>query len=899
MALVTGKEGQRIRLLVVDDEPMNLELLERSLRHRYEVFSARSGERALEIMRAEEDLAIILSDYRMPGMNGAALLAQSATVHPWAKRVVITGYADADSLISAVNDGHVHYLIKKPWNHQELHQVLEHLVGTYQLEVENRALLSQLRLANEELHAKERVLSHNLDEQSRDLISTNRELERINRELEVFSYKDNLTGLYNHRAFQERLDEELARARRYGQPLTLLYGDIDHFAALNRDLGYQLGDEILRTVAAVMSDVESGARVRASDIVARYSGEEFVVLLPETGKLGAVTKADRLREAVVRARFPGERDITMSFGVASFPEDATEATELVRCAEAAQRAAKRAGRNQVHLYSGGGYTPALAADGSSLAESTGIEADDSGEESRFPNYYERLRQIVAMLRRDRAASCLFVDLGQMRRIERDHGLAQHTEFYAQAGAILAGMRGHQLRESDLVCRTEDDDAFLCILSPARTLGGGEHVGLERIADRVREALFNALGPTVRDLMHQEPQISVGHSRVLNNSMIRPERLIARLVSEARESATLNAARAAQRNKAHLQEIILGGQLNPVYQPIVHMRSGDVFGFEALTRGPRKTALESPGALFAIAADVGLTFELDRACFRTALRGAIGLEPVHRLFVNLLPLSFYDSYFIETEVGNLLDAAGLLPANVVFEITEQLAIENFTSFRTALARYTAMGFGVAIDDVGTKHSNLEAIMALRPQFIKISDVLTRGVARSTVKREMLASLARIASAIDAVVVAEGIETPDDLAILRELGLRYGQGFFLARPGPAFPRVRPAVRRAIEALSGPPRGPIPVPPADPKDVNYLAAVDRGAELQRTATPMARGSGEYTLRGDAGHDDWSPLLGGGAGAEAGEDATIPLIESLRRPTNESDDPVEGSSGGGTVLT
>src|SRR3569623_1257094 len=157
-----------------------------------------------------------------------------------------------------------------------------------------------------------------------------------------------------------------------------------------------------------------------------------------------------------------------------------------------------------------------------------------------------------------------------------------------------------------------------------------------------------------------------------------------------------------------------------------------------------------------------------------------LEPVHRLFVNLLPMSFYDAAFIEGEVGNLLSAAGLTPANIVFEITERLAIENFASFKRALAAYTAMGFGVAIDDVGTRRSNLETVMSLRPHFIKISDVRVRGIARSTVKREMLRSLRHIAETIDAVMIAEGIEHVEDVEALRDLGLRYGQGYYMARP-----------------------------------------------------------------------------------------------------------------------
>jgi EAL domain-containing protein (putative c-di-GMP-specific phosphodiesterase class I) len=248
-------------------------------------------------------------------------------------------------------------------------------------------------------------------------------------------------------------------------------------------------------------------------------------------------------------------------------------------------------------------------------------------------------------------------------------------------------------------------------------------------------------------------------------------------------------------------VILGEGLTSVYQPIVDLGTGDIFAYEALTRGPRGTTFESPATLFAIAEEVDLTVELDRACFRGALRNAMTLEPVHRLFINLLPMSFYDSAFIEIEVGNLLTAAGLTPANIVFEITERLAIENFASFKRALGTYTAMGFGVAIDDVGTRHSNLETVMSLRPHFIKISDVLVRGIARSTVKREMLRSLRHIAETIDAVMVAEGIEHVEDVEALRELGLRYGQGYYMARPGPPFPTLPDAVRAELRTSGSP--------------------------------------------------------------------------------------------------
>jgi len=174
-----------------------------------------------------------------------------------------------------------------------------------------------------------------------------------------------------------------------------------------------------------------------------------------------------------------------------------------------------------------------------------------------------------------------------------------------------------------------------------------------VADRIANWIDRALVRDIYDLLHDTPRTAVGYARVLSNPMIKPERLVAKLVEEARESARLQRRRRLQREKERLQEIILGGGLQTHYQPIVNLDTGEIFGYEALTRGPRKTALESPLALFATAEEVDLLFELDRACFRGALMRAGGLAPVHRLFINILPPSFYDHTFIGAEVDRLL------------------------------------------------------------------------------------------------------------------------------------------------------------------------------------------------------------------------------------------------------
>jgi len=812
----------------VDDDLKNLKALSRVLDGRCTVLLASNGFEALEHVQNNPDVACVLADLRMPGLPGAQLLARVAEIRPQCRRAVVTGYPESDDLISAINAGHLHYVITKPWKLQDLMQVVDQLIHTFRLERDNARLVGELRLANQHLREHERVLVAQLESRGREISAATEQLAQMGIQLDALTLRDGLTGLYTHRAFQERLREECARALRYGQPMSLLIADIDGFATVNYDLGYQIGDDILRRLAAVLQEDESADRVRGSDIVARYSGEEFVVLMPEVGKAGALTKAARLRDAVAIADMPGGRSMSVSIGVASLPDDAADPEGLLTAAEAAVRGAKRGGPGRVHFFSAG--------DDPSLSRAASRQFTPLPQLDRFRPYQERMNEVTAILMRDRSLSCLLVDLSRLHRLELDLGVAHHSEIYDHVAEILDRLRDSMLDPADLICRSGDGDGYFVILSPRH----GQRLDLEGLALNVERTVEDKLAPRISEVLREQPRITVGSARVLGNSLLRPERIAARLVTDA-IAATRNAReRKAHRDRSTLQDIILGDGLTSFYQPIVDLGNGDIFAYEALTRGPRGTALESPATLFAIADEVDLTVELDRACFRGALRSALTLEPVHRLFVNLLPMSFYDAAFIEVEVGNLLSSAGLTPANIVFEITERLAIENFASFKRALGTYTRMGFGVAIDDVGTRHSNLETVMSLRPHFIKISDVLVRGIARSTVKREMLRSLRHIAETIDAVMIAEGIENLEDVVVLRDLGLRYGQGYYMARPGAGFPVLRDEARAELVkvTLTTPDTAMVASDDEeDEEDRDIPRSVALGSTPRALATPVAR--------------------------------------------------------------
>jgi diguanylate cyclase (GGDEF)-like protein len=155
---------------------------------------------------------------------------------------------------------------------------------------------------------------------------------------------DGLTGLVNHRTFQGRLDEHLAAAQRYGKKVSLLLTDIDHFKAVNDTYGHPVGDAVLKGVARILQK-----EARTTDVAARYGGEEFAVVMPETDLAGALRTAERIREKVGQAVFrteQGELRLTISIGVATFPQDARTKAELIELADGGLYHAKRHGRNQ-------------------------------------------------------------------------------------------------------------------------------------------------------------------------------------------------------------------------------------------------------------------------------------------------------------------------------------------------------------------------------------------------------------------------------------------------------------------------------------------------------------------------------------------------------------------------
>jgi diguanylate cyclase (GGDEF)-like protein len=157
------------------------------------------------------------------------------------------------------------------------------------------------------------------------------------------AYVDGLTGMFNRRFFEIRIMEEIERAQRYRGSMSVIMLDIDKFKKLNDEFGHLLGDEVLRQVSAIFS-----AQLRKADVACRYGGEEFAIIVPETTGDHALAVAEKLRQVIENWNFPGvSRKVTVTGGVASYPQNGTTRDDLVRAADDALYAGKQAGRNRI------------------------------------------------------------------------------------------------------------------------------------------------------------------------------------------------------------------------------------------------------------------------------------------------------------------------------------------------------------------------------------------------------------------------------------------------------------------------------------------------------------------------------------------------------------------------
>jgi EAL domain-containing protein (putative c-di-GMP-specific phosphodiesterase class I)/GGDEF domain-containing protein len=234
----------------------------------------------------------------------------------------------------------------------------------------------------------------------------------------------------------------------------------------------------------------------------------------------------------------------------------------------------------------------------------------------------------------------------------------------------------------------------------------------------------------------------------------------------------------------LAGLLRSNSLYPVYQPIAGLKDGAIFAHEALIRGPHDTLLQFPGALFEAAKLENLNFDLENSSAISAIDRWGEMRNPGRLFVNISAevlvalLARHGTDALMQLIGDL----AVLPRMLVLEITEHERVADMDHLASTVEAVRRAGVSLALDDFGDGRSSLRLWSQLKPEFVKIDKYFTKDISQHADKLKTIQALQQIAAIFDTELIAEGIETPDDLRVLRDLGIPYGQGYLLGRPAP---------------------------------------------------------------------------------------------------------------------
>ncbi|MDH3947882.1 MAG: EAL domain-containing protein [Gammaproteobacteria bacterium] len=650
------------------------------------------------------------------------------------------------------------------------------------------------------------------------LRSSRDEIQEQNEKLELLATRDPLTNCRNRRSFFARLEQAFSQAKEDGIELSAIMCDIDHFKAVNDKYGHAKGDDVIKQVANLIS-----SSLRSSDALGRYGGEEFCAFLPGMGVKQATALAERIRQRIERSDI--ELDVTLSFGVSSLKFGAASSADLVNQADEALYLSKRAGRNRVTSYD----------KKEEIEKSLASQNDNQGDierESRLlglpdlSTLYSKLK-----IELDRAQNKKMLAAILMINLDRFKGII-HTLGQSVSEQLLADIEKRlreALRRNDFIQQLNSErgagsverishEEFMVVLTDL------QHVDeIKNIAQRLMELIAKPLEVADNEVL---VTCSMGVSVFPEHSEM-AEDLVNKAAIALYEASRLgrnqlqfytdevkNAATEAVRIESKLSHAIERNEFHLVYQPRIELQSGRITCVEALLRWENpELGSVSPVIFIPLAEDSGIIIDIGEWVLRESCRQVKewheeGMDDV-RVSVNLSTKQLLDEQLIN-KIKQTLAETQVQPDWVEFEITETAIMENQQETMLLLERLKALGIHMSIDDFGTGYSSLSYLKHFPVDTLKIDRAFISDIVDDTHDQMLVTTISEIAHKFALTVVAEGVETHEQLAKLRQYNCDEIQGYIFSKPLlPAnasallkFNLGDPHLPRADSALSIPP-------------------------------------------------------------------------------------------------
>ena len=705
--------------------------------------------------------------------------------------------------------------------------------------------VTELEIKNEELSRTLHKLEHSQDE-----------ITRQNKELQVLATRDPLTGALNRRSLFQGFETLFAEARQEGEELSCIMLDIDHFKSVNDQYGHAVGDEVIKTLAGILAE-----HSRSNDLVGRYGGEEFCVVLPGVSAEVCAQIAERMRLAIEKGngtRLSDELQITSSFGVSSLSSGASSYSELVEQADFALYEAKQSGRNRVVCWSGSGEDGSvnnlmMSLDTERLvpireqeagSENVGDRAlsqsqrvidhtQDQAEkvhqrtvqnasprqsvralehkqqlESVSSNVISLSNQILLFDRIDQAikraqryetnVAVLAVNIDALQRVNDTLGLTVGEKL---ARTIVSRIK-QILRSTDTVTLTRQDELAFSI----SRLGSNEIVVLltdleeAEIITSILQRVFAAYDEPVEVegneyYFNADVGVSVfpfdgGDSDTLlkNASSAMHEAM----QSQGRNNIQFFANDINERSQklirmeAELHRALERNELLVYYQPKVDLRTGTILGMEALLRWQHpQLGIVPPSEFIPLAEQTGLIEEMGQWVVRTVCRQIklwqdAGYDAI-TVAVNLSPVQFRNPGLAD-QIMSLIDEAEIPASALEVEITEGVFMQDIDAAVTILEKLSKAGLSISLDDFGTEYSSLRYLKRFPLDKIKIDQSFITDFVRDTNDAAIVSAIIAMSHSLGLQVVAEGVETEEQLRFLQDLQCDEMQGYLISKPVP---------------------------------------------------------------------------------------------------------------------
>ncbi|WP_052833285.1 diguanylate cyclase [Bradyrhizobium sp. LTSP885] len=617
-----------------------------------------------------------------------------------------------------------------------------------------------------------------------------------NQQLQRLATSDPLTGCLNRRTFFAEAEVALQNARRQSQRLSFLMLDADHFKSINDRFGHVTGDRVLIGLVDVMKQI-----CGEGNLVGRYGGEEFCILSGISAEQDVERLADEIRLAIsgVATWLPNGERVTVSIGIASLTDVGCEIADMVKRADEALYAAKTSGRNRFVNWSR--MSPQSQAPGLRPAQTTGrkesptpspvlaksrVAQKSHDELTGLPSGEAAIEYIDAMIRDDIGGRCFAIariDIGNLEYFNDRYGRNVADALLVKISQRIVS----KIRRSDMLARLNANE-FLLLLEPFEGMQQ-----IEPIVERVRNELKHPFLMEEHELFCScciGVSVYPEHGRSYEDLRRNADNAMFQAKQSAKGEVVffdinmMQAATARMEAEQRLRRAVRDRRFCCAFQPKVDIMERRVVGFEALVRlRDDDGEIHLPDEFIGLATELGLIDQITNCVLDIVIKSVDQLDAAFgsgtTVSINVAATLANDLEFMLPFTRAIRDSK--VPDRIILELTEDSFIPKGAFQSVIVPILRDIGIRVSIDDFGTGYSSLSALADITADEIKVDRSFISGIHRRPRNQSILRAINSLGFALNMTIVAEGVETFEELAYLQAAtSIRQAQGFYFSEP-----------------------------------------------------------------------------------------------------------------------